>query len=409
MTPPIRLSIVGVKWPPETFIQRKILGLANVDFKVTVFSPDGFRVRAATKVAGIRVVPTPSLRKTSLRAWFRFARTLFVQLLFSPSRTLRCWAAARKSSRSLQGALQRFASVLPVLATPADIVHFEWNSAAIAFLPFWDLLEAKTVVSCRGSQVQISPLNPKRPQLGRELSATFERATSVHCVSEAIFREAMRYGLNPDKATIIRPAVDSELFLPNGQRAQRDTCHIISVGSLIWHKGYEYALMAVHHLKEEGFDVAWEIVGDGPERQRVLYTVLDLDLEDAVTLAGQLTPEQILARLQNADIFLLSSLSEGISNAVLEAMACGLPIVTTDCGGMREAVTDGIEGFVVPARDPRAMADALARLIHDVELRRRMGSAGRERVVEEFGLRLQLERFLALYHALTGARANSEG
>jgi glycosyltransferase involved in cell wall biosynthesis len=104
--------------------------------------------------------------------------------------------------------------------------------------------------------------------------------------------------------------------------------------------------------------------------------------------------------LQRADVFVLASLSEGISNAVLEAMACGLPIVTTDCGGMREAITDGVEGFVVPVRDSESMANALEKLIADKVLRAEMGCRARERILGGFTLERQVEQFLAMYEEL---------
>jgi glycosyltransferase involved in cell wall biosynthesis len=103
-----------------------------------------------------------------------------------------------------------------------------------------------------------------------------------------------------------------------------------------------------------------------------------------------------------ADVFLLASLSEGISNAVLEAMACGITVVTTNCGGMAEAVTDGIEGFVVPVRDPCSMAHRLEKLATDRELCRRMGLAARDRIVREFTLTRQAESFVSLYSHLCG-------
>jgi glycosyltransferase involved in cell wall biosynthesis len=98
-------------------------------------------------------------------------------------------------------------------------------------------------------------------------------------------------------------------------------------------------------------------------------------------------------------------LSEGLSNAALEAMACGLPVVTTDCGGMPEAITDGVEGFVVPLRDPHAMAKALSALASDVELRRRMGKAGRDRVLKQFTLGRQIEEFVSLLEDVARCRA----
>ena len=107
--------------------------------------------------------------------------------------------------------------------------------------------------------------------------------------------------------------------------------------------------------------------------------------------------DRVVGRLQAADVFLLTSLSEGISNAVLEAMACGLPVVTTDVDGLPEAVGDGVEGFLVPPRDPAATADALARLAASPELRQRMGQAGRHRVLADFRLDDQVDAFAGLF------------
>src|SRR5690606_8375069 len=102
----------------------------------------------------------------------------------------------------------------------------------------------------------------------------------------------------------------------------------------------------------------------------------------------------------NADIFVLSSHSEGIANAVLEAMACGLPVVTTDCGGMREVITNGVDGFVVPVRDPQAMADALETLMMNKTLRTTIGAAARPRIIESFTLDQQAEQFLSFYQSV---------
>jgi colanic acid/amylovoran biosynthesis glycosyltransferase len=105
-------------------------------------------------------------------------------------------------------------------------------------------------------------------------------------------------------------------------------------------------------------------------------------------------------QLQAADVFVLSSLSEGVSNAVLEAMACGLPVVTTAVGGMGEVVTDGIEGFLVPARDSGAISQALAELWPQPKLRRRMGESGRERIQKDFKLDDQVTAFHDLFRSV---------
>jgi glycosyltransferase involved in cell wall biosynthesis len=287
--------------------------------------------------------------------------------------------------------------LLPFAGGRWDIVYIPWNSAAIGFLPLFDL-GMPVVVSCRGSQVSVAPLNPERAVHKAGLTTIFKRAAAVHCVSEAIVADALLYGLDPSKADVIRPAVDPDFFYPSEQQsADRGRFRLITTGTLIWRKGYEYMLAALRRLHDQEIDAHLTIIGDGPERQRVLYTIHDLGLEQQVVLLGRLAPERVREQLWQADAFVLSSVSEGISNAVLEAMACGLPVVVTNCGGMREAVTDGVEGFVVPVRDAAALATALSRLSASSALRRQMGHAARNRIIAQFTLDQQVKQFVDLF------------
>jgi colanic acid/amylovoran biosynthesis glycosyltransferase len=313
---------------------------------------------------------------------------------------LRTFSYQVRRVKSRRGRLAFWQRLLPFAGRRWDVIYFPWNSAAIEYLPLMDL-GMPAVVSCRGSQINIAPHNPERRVFRQGLQETFARVSGVHCVSKAILQEAIQYGLDPTKARIIHPAVDPDFFSPQmSDRRDASIFRIITTGSLTWVKGHECACAVVRLLKERGVPVHFEIVGDGPERQRLLYTIHDLELQEDVFLAGQLPPEAVRQRLQNADAFVLSSLSEGISNAALEAMACGLPVATTDAGGMGEAVTDGVEGLVTPVRDSAALAAALERLWREPELRARMGAAARQRVVRDFSLPDQVAQFVELLSAL---------
>jgi len=152
-------------------------------------------------------------------------------------------------------------------------------------------------------------------------------------------------------------------------------------------------------LIDSGTPTKLHIVGDGPERQRVLFTVEDLGLENHVQLHGRLPPEEVRRILWNSDAFILASLSEGISNAALEAMACGLPVVASDSGGMREAIREGVDGYLVAPRDPQALANALQKLVQP-QVRRLLGEAGRVRIEQDFSLDSQTDRFVELYDSV---------
>ena len=171
---------------------------------------------------------------------------------------------------------------------------------------------------------------------------------------------------------------------------------MVTTGALIWRKGYELLLMAVRKFLDSGINSELHIIGTGKDQQRLLYTIQDLGLRDHVFLEGYQPPEQVCKWLQKADVFILASLSEGISNAVLEAMSCGVPIITTDCGGMKEAIENEIEGLIVPIWNEETMAEALIQLAKNRDLRKRMGDAGRKRMNREFTLDDQISNFKQL-------------
>jgi colanic acid/amylovoran biosynthesis glycosyltransferase len=226
-------------------------------------------------------------------------------------------------------------------------------------------------------------------------------------VSDAVRDKAVRYGLDPEKTWLIRPAVDPDFFYPSAVGGEGGPLRVLIVGRLFWTKGHEYALQAIRLLLDRGVGVRLDVIGDGPERDRVVGTVQDLELGDAVELHGRLAQGVIRGHMHGADLLLQPSMVEGIANTVLEAMACGLPVVVTDCDGMREAVTDGRQGLVVPPRNPTAIAHALETLAGDPERRMRMGAAGRERVLSEFSVDDQVDRIVTMYESVVGRYAGA--
>ena len=389
----LRVVFVGITWPPETFIERLIRGLLDAGVGITV---------ACESKPSASWLSHPQLRWLYAPTWHgsttsRLVRTarMRIRSFAGESSHVRLFGSHARQAVSWRKRIQSWHRLLPFVGLRADVIYFPWNSAAISYLPLFGL-GMPVILSCRGSQVNVTPLNPERSQLRDGLTRTFQKAKAVHCVSQAIRDEATHYGLDPNKAAVIPPAVDLMFFRPAAQVAPGNTFRITTTGGLHWRKGYEYALLAISNLANRGVKVQFDIVGDGPERERLLYCISDLNLEKIVRLHGPKTPEGVRELLHSSDVFLLSSLSEGISNAVLEAMACAVPVVTTDCGGMGEVVTDGVEGFVTPVRDVDAITEALTRLFEDPALRRRMGNAGRERVQEAFSLSGQVDQFLSL-------------
>lgn len=402
---PLRILVAGIVWPPETFIERLIKEMVDAGAEITV---------ACDQKPTAPWLPHPRLKWLSAPLWRGSLVARLVRMILMIPRAvakgrsdIQLFRVHVKETQNWRARFYRWYQLLPFAGVRSDVIYFPWNSAAISYLPLFDL-GCPVVLSCRGSQVNIAPLNPQR-SMKQSLLMTFQKAAAVHCVSEAIKCEAEQYGLEAEKAKVIRPAVNPDFFSPlhtSREAIQASVFRITMIGTFVWCKGYEYALQAIRELKDNGINVRLIILGDGPERQRVLYTINDLELNDVVELHGRNSPEYVREVLQRTDAFLLTSLSEGISNAVLEAMACGVPVVTTDCGGMREAVTNGVEGLVVPARDTSAIARALADLSEHPEVRLRMGVAGRQRIERSFALSQQVQDFLSLCRCLSTERVS---
>ncbi|MCU0485621.1 MAG: glycosyltransferase family 4 protein [Anaerolineales bacterium] len=398
MAEPLRILIAGVAWPMETFLQRLAKGLIDQGMLVTI--ANAHRPEAAWfGLPGFAWLQVSSSRNPVWRRLGFVLSRLLWALLFE-RQDYRKIRPELPPVRNFSTWFYTVEQILPYLGRRWDVIYFPWNSAAIEHRALFKL-GMPVVVSCRGSQILVAPHNPRRKILRQGLEEIFTRASVVHCICKAIRDAALQFKLDPAKVKIIYPAVDPEYFNNiNQNESDLDTTafRIISVGSLVWVKGYEYALQAVAQLKRKGIHIKYEIIGSGQERNRILYTIRDLDLDDCVVLTGNLDPEQVLLHLLHADVFLHAAISEGFSNAVLEAQAVQLPVVCFEVGGLPENVENGKTGFVVPLRDHAAMAQALFRLWQDPDLRQRMGQAGRQKVLEQNSLKDQTSSFITLFH-----------
>lgn len=180
----------------------------------------------------------------------------------------------------------------------------------------------------------------------------------------------------------VSPAIDST-FIPSDRTMTDDRLfRIITSGDLIWEKGYEQALMAIQILVDRKTPVHFEIFGEGSEYQSVLFAIHDMGLWHHVQLNGRISHAELRKRFQESDVFFLSSINEENPTEVLEAMACGLPIVSTAFDSINEIITDGVEGLIVPIMEPQAAADALETLWRAPELRLKMGASAKARLLK---------------------------
>ena len=287
--------------------------------------------------------------------------------------------------------------------TRPDVVHSR-NWGAIESVIAARLARVPAIIhSEHGYEIGMENGLPFRQRLFRAIA--YRAASVVMTVSEEL-REfhATQAWVSAAKIRVIPNGVDTQKFKPNPAARSairrelgiaQDATVITTVGRVIALKNQEAVIRAMRELPGDGSKLVALIIGDGPERARLENLVACEGLGGKVLMLG--AREDINDLLGASDVFCLPSHLEGMSNTVLEAMAVGLPVVATRVGANPELVDDNQTGLLVPVRDDRALTAALMRLATNPEMRIRMGSAARGRVLLNFSLELMMKRYLQLY------------
>jgi glycosyltransferase involved in cell wall biosynthesis len=209
--------------------------------------------------------------------------------------------------------------------------------------------------------------------------------------------------LSPSKAKLIHGSgVDTSEFRPNnGNNRANDPVRVLMVTRLIWQKGVREYVAAAEALKEAYPEAQFYLAGewdeehpDGIPREWIQSSVS----RGSIKFLGYL--EKMPEELRRADIFVLPSYREGLPRVLLEASACGLPVITTDTPGCRDAVLDGVTGILIPSRDHRALAEAIRKLIESPNLRKQMGQQGRGLIEDRHDIKAITGQYLDLYASL---------
>jgi colanic acid/amylovoran biosynthesis glycosyltransferase len=204
------------------------------------------------------------------------------------------------------------------------------------------------------------------------------------------------------KILVVHCGVDTRLFQQRQRMPGNRPFTIVCVGSLEEKKGQTYLVEACRILRERGLTFVCHLIGDGQTRPMLEEQIRRDQLADVVRLEGGRPRDEVLHILNQADVVALPSIRtksgkmEGIPVALMEPLACEVPVISTRISGIPELVEDGVTGLLVPPEDPVALANALQRLANDPELGRQLGRNGREKVLREFDLHVSAAKLAQL-------------
>lgn len=247
--------------------------------------------------------------------------------------------------------------------------HFAYpDGYAASWLGRW--LGVPYTVTLRGTEVR----HARDPALAPRLKRALHAAARVFAVSESLRQLALSLGMAPERVRVVGNGVDLEKFKPLARAEARralalpdDAPVLATVGALVERKGFHRVIELLPALRQRHPGLVYLMVGgsspEGDYSPQLRQQVSALGLDEAVRFVGPLPPEQLRVPLSAADVFVLASSNEGWANVLLEAMACGVPVVATDVGGNAEVVCDPSLGSVVPFGDSALLLQAIERTL----------------------------------------------
>jgi glycosyltransferase involved in cell wall biosynthesis len=217
------------------------------------------------------------------------------------------------------------------------------------------------------------------------------QASLIVAIAKQLVSRALHLGASPTKIRVIPHGIDPNIYSPNNLGSnirarfgiEEDDKVIGFVGRLVPLKGIKYLLEALKIINKKMDKVKVLIVGDGPQR-RELEILINKNLKRNVIFTGFISKEDLPNIYPALDIFTLPSLTEGLSNTLLEAMACGKPVITTSVGGNSELVDNGKNGYLIQPKSSKELAERIVDLLHDPNKRIQMGRRGRDTILRRY-------------------------
>ena len=238
------------------------------------------------------------------------------------------------------------------------------------------------------------------------LKEKVERSAFSACISHHNKRWLSERGCDESKLHIVRCAIDTGQYSFRFLERSEGPLNIVSVARLVEKKGIIYLIEALDELRRGGVEFRCRIVGDGPLYEELAHAVSSRGLEEEVELTGSLQQEEIQDMLREAHVFVLPCIvdsqgdQDGIPVALMEAMALGVPVISTPVSGIPELIESESSGLLVQPKDSLGLAEAIARMDRDDQLRAHLAEGARSKIESEFDLSHNVEK---LYQLITDA------
>lgn len=371
----IRILILGLNYPVPTFIKRRLKKLDEVGIQLIIINhnnSDFLDFKNANLVQYQKVTWSKPVALVYLLVSFIFN--------FRVNTNLWKLSGSRKGFNRLKWCLE---NQQLTGKGHIDLIHLQWLSAQDRYKLLHKFYpQISIVVSARGSQLTVHPQTNVTAM--ESMLFNFSEADFIHAVSHELATHCINLGADKSKIIVNYNGIDLLKFRPSTKKKSSLKFRLVSVGSLIWRKGYLYQLQILKQLAGQNLNISLHIIGSGPDEVALKYTALRMGIEKDVFFEGQKNESEIISLLHSSDLFISTSAAEGLPNSLVEAAACGLPLVTFKCEGVAEIIEDQMSGYIVDFGDINAFANKILYLAKNSEVCSKMGAKSRRKIESQF-------------------------
>lgn len=387
-----RDHIIGLVLPnvpaySETFFNAKIKGLQENGFTVILFSNGKNKI--VHQSCQTIFAPDFSIR-------LRLIVELLIILkncLFNLESAVLLYKLNRKDRFSIKYSIKNVMINSHFFGHKLAWLHFGFGTMALKSENVAKAIQAKMAVSFRGFDLYIYPV--KDPNCYQKL---FSKQVKYHVLSNEMIETLVDKGISPKSIFKITPAIDIELFDLKREVKKDPILQILTIGRLHWKKGLEYTLQALSAFNKKNIAFHYTIIGEGVEKEKLIFAAHQLGLTEKVTFAGKVTHQEVKKYLEKSSIYIQYSIQEGFCNAVLEAQAMGLLCIVSDADGLSENVLNEKTGWVIPKRNPELLAQKITEVVNlEEKIVNEIRKNAAERVKNEFNLTNQNAAFKSFY------------
>lgn len=394
----------------QTFVLNQITGLIDRGHEVDIYAefpndtqkvhPDVEKYQLLQRTYYHPRVPKN--KRDRLLTGLRLAITNFPK---APQRVLRSLNAAKYGKDA--ASLRLLYAAVPLLEKPAkyDIIQCHFGLLGVKGMLLREIgaLQGKLITTFHGVDI-----SQNLKLLGEQVYNDLYKAGDYFLPISYYWKERlMQLGCEKEKIAVHRMGIDSQRFTFMERSPSSDSCvRLVSIARLVEKKGIEYGIRAVAAIAQQGLNVEYTIIGDGDLYPQLAALIQSLKVDHAIKLVGWKTQTEVVELLNQSHILLAPSVTaddgnqEGIPVVLMEAMAMGIPVVSTYHSGIPELVEDGVSGFLVPERDVEALTRKVTDLVQQPDRWAVMGRAGRARVEAEYDIHLLNDRLVDLYQKL---------